>query len=76
MQDEAPAPERLASCETAGVIGPVVGLAGAAAARALVRALDGERPPSWSALVQRHAGRMRRTRVTPAADSRKIPSET
>lgn len=65
---EAPPPTAsLATCETAGVLGPVVGHIGAAAARALVAALDGRPDPAHSALVRWGKGGYKRS-VVPAAD--------
>ena len=65
---EAPPPTAsLATCETAGVLGPVVGHVGAAAARALVATLDGRPDPAHSALVRWERGRYKRSDV-PAAD--------
>ncbi len=63
-----PPPESLATCETAGVLGPVVGHVGAAAARALVAELMGRPDPARSALVRWEAGAYRRTEVRPASD--------
>lgn len=63
-----PSTDRLATCDTAGVLGPLVGHVGAAAARALVQRLAGRPDPAREALVQWHAGRLRRTRVRQAED--------
>ncbi|MCO4762286.1 MAG: ThiF family adenylyltransferase [Myxococcales bacterium] len=66
---EAPPPaESLATCETAGVLGPVVGHIGAAAGRALARTLSGRPDPSQSALIRWHQGDYRRVAVPTAAD--------
>ena len=66
--EEPPPPETLASCRVAGVLGPVVGLAGAFAARALLRSVRGEEDPARSALVRVQPDGWHRTVVDPAAD--------
>ena len=66
--EEPPPAAMLATCQVAGVLGPVVGLAGAMAARALVRSLRDEPDPARSALVRVQPDGWHRTRVPPAAD--------
>ena len=66
--EEPPPVESLATCDTAGVLGPVVGVGGGAAARALVDTLDGATEADKAALIQRQKGRWRSTMVRPAED--------
>ena len=66
--EEPPPAEMLATCAIAGVMGPVVGLVGAMAARSLVQTLEGHGDCAASARVRWLPGMVRRTPVQPAVD--------
>ncbi|GEM_PF-2725345 len=68
--EEAPPADMLATCQVAGVIGPVVGQVGAMCARSLVSALKCEADPGQSALIRRVVGGFKTTAVDVAEDCR------
>ena len=68
--EEPPPAEMLATCLTAGVLGPVVATVGALAARSLIAVLEGRPDPADSALVRWLPGDIRTTSVAVASDCR------
>lgn len=68
--EEPPAPEALATCQIAGVLGPVVGQVGALAARSLLAVLRGRPDMADGALVRLSPRGLLRTPVRPASDCR------
>ncbi|HAN30746.1 MAG TPA: thiamine biosynthesis protein ThiF [Myxococcales bacterium] len=66
--EEPPPAQSLATCETAGVLGPVVGIGGAAAAASLIDAFLCTPSIHESVLVQRNRGQWRKTFVARATD--------
>lgn len=68
--EEPPPPEHLATCQVAGVIGPVVGQVGALAARSLWSVLNGQPDMAHGALVRLSPRGLLRTPVQVAGDCR------
>ena len=68
--EEPPPPELLATCQVAGVIGPVVGQVGALAARSLWAVLNGQPDMALGALVRLSPRGLLRTPVQIARDCR------